>query len=109
MTRNLNETQIRAVKNNSNETVYSILALICIAHLINDLIQGIIPSIYPLLKQNYGFSFSQIGLITFAFQFTASILQPIVGYYTDKFPKPYSQVYGICCTHFSDRNLNDLR
>ncbi|MBF2709814.1 MFS transporter [Flavobacterium soyangense] len=98
MTRNLNETRIRAVKKHGNETVYSILALICIAHLINDLIQGIIPSIYPLLKQNYGFSFSQIGLITFAFQFTASILQPIVGYYTDKYPKPYSQVYGMLFT-----------
>lgn len=98
MTTNLNKTQIRAEKKHSDDTVYSILILICLAHLINDLIQGIIPSIYPLLKQNYGFSFSQIGLITFAFQFTASILQPIVGYYTDRFPKPYSQVYGMLFT-----------
>ncbi|MFV8341233.1 MFS transporter [Flavobacterium sp. XS2P39] len=98
MTRNLNENQIRAAKPNTNETLYPILILICFAHLINDLIQGIIPSIYPLLRQNYGLSFSQIGLITFAFQFTASILQPFVGYYTDKFPKPYSQVYGMFFT-----------
>lgn len=96
MTGNLNENRIRAV--NNNETLYPILILICFAHLINDLIQGIIPSIYPLLRQNYGLSFSQIGLITFAFQFTASILQPFVGYYTDKFPKPYSQVYGMAFT-----------
>jgi FSR family fosmidomycin resistance protein-like MFS transporter len=98
MTRNQKESQFRSIKNNGNETVYSILILICFAHLINDLIQGIIPSIYPLLRKNYGLSFSQIGLITFAFQFTASILQPCVGYYTDKFPKPHSQVIGMLFT-----------
>lgn len=98
MTKNLVAEQIRIVKQNNNETVYSVLFLICFAHLINDLIQGIIPSIYPMLKQNYGLSFSQIGLITFTFQLTASILQPFVGYYTDKFPMPYSQVYGMLFT-----------
>ncbi|MGG7034647.1 MAG: MFS transporter, partial [Flavobacterium sp.] len=76
-------------------TVYSILFSISFAHLINDLIQAVIPSIYPILKQNYHLSFSQIGLITFAFQLTASIFQPFVGYYTDKFPKPFSQIYGM--------------
>jgi len=77
------------------KTVFSILFAISFAHLLNDLIQAIIPSIYPILKQNYGLTFSQIGLITFAFQFSASILQPFVGYYTDKYPKPFSQVYGM--------------
>ena len=84
---------------NSNElvqkTIFSILFSVSFAHLLNDLIQSIIPSVYPILKQNYGLTFTQIGLITFSFQLTASIFQPFVGYYTDKFPKPFSQVYGM--------------
>jgi FSR family fosmidomycin resistance protein-like MFS transporter len=89
----LNDT----VKKNdlAQKTVYSILFSISFAHLLNDLIQAIIPSIYPILKQNYNLSFSQIGLITFAFQLTASLFQPFVGYYTDKYPKPFSQIYGM--------------
>ena len=75
--------------------VFSILFSISFAHLLNDLIQAIIPSVYPILKQNYHLSFSQIGLITFAFQLTASIFQPFGGYYTDKYPKPFSQIYGM--------------
>jgi FSR family fosmidomycin resistance protein-like MFS transporter len=78
-----------------NKTVYSILFSISFAHLLNDLIQAVIPSVYPILKQNYNLTFSQIGLITFAFQLTASIFQPFVGYYTDKHPKPFSQIYGM--------------
>jgi len=79
----------------AQKTVYTILFSISFAHLLNDLIQAIIPSIYPILKQNYNLSFSQIGLITFAFQLTASLFQPFVGYYTDKYPKPFSQIYGM--------------
>jgi FSR family fosmidomycin resistance protein-like MFS transporter len=79
----------------AHKIIFSILFSISFAHLLNDLIQAIIPSVYPILKQNYGLTFSQIGLITFAFQFSASILQPFVGYYTDKYPKPFSQVYGM--------------
>lgn len=75
--------------------VFSILISIGIAHLMNDLLQGILPAMYPILRQNYKLSFFQIGMITFSFQFTASILQPIVGYYSDKYPKPFSQVYGL--------------
>ncbi|WP_428741076.1 MFS transporter [Tenacibaculum sp.] len=79
----------------NSKTVFSILYFISFSHLINDLIQGVIPSVYPILKQKYGLTFVQIGLITFAFQFSASILQPIIGYYTDKKPKVYSQIYGL--------------
>jgi len=82
-------------KDLAQKTVYSILFSISFAHLLNDLIQAVIPSIYPILKQNYNLSFSQIGLITFAFQLTASLFQPFVGYYTDKYPKPFSQIYGM--------------
>ncbi len=84
-----------AEKNVLHKTIYSILFSISFAHLLNDLIQAIIPSVYPILKQDYNLSFSQIGLITFAFQLSASLLQPFVGYYTDKYPKPFSQVYGM--------------
>lgn len=78
-----------------SKTIFSVLFAISFAHLLNDMIQAIIPSVYPILKENYNLSFTQIGLITFAFQFSASILQPFVGYYTDKHPKPFSQVYGM--------------
>lgn len=90
-------TIVKETKNTEviQKTVYSILFAISFAHLLNDLIQAIIPSVYPILKEKYKLSFSQIGLITFAFQFSASIFQPLVGYYTDKHPKPFSQVYGM--------------
>lgn len=81
--------------NTSQKTIFSILFAISFAHLLNDLIQALITPIYPILKESYGLTFGQIGLITFAFQFTASIFQPFVGYYTDKYPKPFSQVYGM--------------
>jgi FSR family fosmidomycin resistance protein-like MFS transporter len=82
-------------KNLGQKTMYSILFAISFAHLLNDLIQATIPSIYPMMKDKYELTFSQIGLITFAFQFSASIFQPLIGYYTDKHPKPFSQVYGM--------------
>ncbi len=87
--------KITTSNDSGQKMVFSILFFISFAHLLNDLIQAVIPSVYPILKQNYHLSFSQIGLITFAFQLTASILQPFVGYYTDKYPKPFSQVYGM--------------
>jgi len=77
------------------KTFFTILFSISFAHLLNDLIQAIVPSVYPILKKNYHLSFSQIGLITFSFQLTASIFQPFVGFYTDKHPKPFSQIYGM--------------
>lgn len=93
----MQETEIinANTKDLTQKIVFSILFSISFAHLLNDLIQAIIPSVYPILKQNYHLSFSQIGLITFAFQLTASIFQPFVGYYTDKHPKPFSQIYGM--------------
>lgn len=80
------------------KTVYPILFAVAFAHLINDLLQIIIPSIYPLLKENFNLSFTQIGFITFAYQLTASLLQPIVGARTDKKPMPYSLVIAMCFT-----------
>lgn len=80
---------------NSNKTVYSVLFAVGIAHLLNDSIQSVIPAIYPILKDNYALSFTQIGVITLVFQLTASILQPFVGIYTDKKPRPMSLVVGM--------------
>ncbi len=79
-------------------TVYSILFSISFSHLLNDTIQSLIPSIYPLLKNSFALNFAQIGLIQFTFQMTASILQPLVGIYTDKKPKPFSLAIGMCIT-----------
>jgi FSR family fosmidomycin resistance protein-like MFS transporter len=85
---------------NADKTSYSILLAICFAHLINDLLQSILPSIYPIIQKDYSLSFSQIGMITFTFQITASLLQPFVGFYTDKKPQPYSFVFGMIFTLF---------
>ncbi|SDE57575.1 MFS transporter, FSR family, fosmidomycin resistance protein [Mucilaginibacter pineti] len=79
----------------AQQTVFSILFTISFSHLINDMLQAVIPSIYPILKTKYNLSFSQIGLITFTYQITASLLQPFVGFYTDKKPRPYSLVVGM--------------
>lgn len=77
------------------KTVYSILFTISFAHLLNDMMQSVIPAIYPLMKENFNFSFTQIGMITFTFQLTASLLQPFVGFYTDRKPRPYSLAIGM--------------
>jgi FSR family fosmidomycin resistance protein-like MFS transporter len=74
---------------------FPILAAISFSHLLNDLIQSLLPAIYPLLKQTYRLDFGQIGLITLTFQCTASLLQPLVGYFTDKQPRPFSLVIGM--------------
>jgi FSR family fosmidomycin resistance protein-like MFS transporter len=75
-----------------------VLISISFCHFLNDLIQSLLPAIYPILKESYHLTFTQIGLITLAFQFTASILQPIVGLYTDKRPRPFSLALGMTFT-----------
>jgi MFS transporter, FSR family, fosmidomycin resistance protein len=82
----------------SQGAVFAILYAISFSHLLNDTIQALIPSIYPLLKSAHGFTFTQLGLITFAFQCTASLLQPLVGYVTDRRPMPYSLAIGMGMT-----------
>lgn len=74
----------------AGKTVYAILFAVSFSHLLNDLLQSTIPAIYPMLKDKYRLSFAEIGMITFTFQLTASILQPFVGFYTDRRPRPYS-------------------
>lgn len=79
-------------------TVYSMLVICGISHFLNDMIQSFIPSIYPILKANFDFSFAQIGIITLVFQMTSSILQPFTGLYADRHPRPYALSVGMCFT-----------
>lgn len=79
-------------------TTWSILAVISVCHLLNDMMQSLLPAIYPILKSNYGLSFGQIGFLTLTFQLTASLLQPTIGLYTDKYPRPYSLAIGMAFT-----------
>lgn len=79
----------------AQKTVFPILFTISFAHLLNDMMQSVIPAVYPLIKDNYQLTFTQIGLITLTFQLTASLLQPFVGFYTDKTPRPYSLAIGM--------------
>jgi FSR family fosmidomycin resistance protein-like MFS transporter len=81
----------------SSPLVMRIIGAVALAHLLNDLIQSILPSIYPMLKATYGLSFTQVGLITLTFQVTASLLQPWVGYYTDRHPNPLVLPVGSLC------------
>lgn len=75
-----------------------ILVAIGASHMINDSLQALLPSIYPVLKGSFGLTFTQIGIITLTYQLTASILQPLVGRYTDRHPKPYSLAFGMAVT-----------
>ena len=79
-------------------TVYSMLIICSISHFLNDMIQSIIPSIYPIVKDKFDFSFAQIGIITLVFQMKSSILQPFTGLYADKHPRPYALSIGMCFT-----------
>jgi FSR family fosmidomycin resistance protein-like MFS transporter len=79
-------------------TALRVLAAVSFCHFLNDLIQAMLPAIYPLLKASYALDFAQIGLITLVFQLTASLLQPVVGTYTDRNPLPYSLAIGMGCT-----------
>ncbi len=76
-------------------TVFPILIAISLSHLLNDSLQSLIPAIYPLVKDSFSLSFSQIGLITFTFQLTASLFQPVVGAFTDRRPQPFSLAMGM--------------
>lgn len=82
----------------NNRLVVSVLVMVSVAHLLNDLLQSVIPSVYPLLKESFGLSFLQIGAITLVNNITSSIMQPVVGYYSDKHPHPFLLALGMGCT-----------
>ncbi|MDE1487851.1 MFS transporter [Xenorhabdus bovienii] len=79
----------------THQTVFSILGAISLSHLLNDMIQSLILAIYPLLQSEFTLSFIQVGMITLVYQVTASLLQPLIGLYTDKHPQPYSLPIGM--------------
>ena len=79
----------------ANNTTFAVILSLSFCHLLNDMMQSLVPALYPILKDNYALSFGQVGLITLAFQCTASMLQPLVGLYTDKKPQPYSLMVGM--------------
>jgi FSR family fosmidomycin resistance protein-like MFS transporter len=82
----------------ARQAALAILVALSCSHMLNDTIQALIPSIYPLLKISLGLNFTQVGLITFTFQMTGSVFQPVIGLYTDRRPKPYSLALGMTMT-----------
>jgi FSR family fosmidomycin resistance protein-like MFS transporter len=92
------ETRSTAAASAAQGTAVAVLAAISICHMLNDVIQSLIVALYPMIKQSLALDFRQIGLITFTFTFTASLLQPLVGFVTDRYPTPYSLVLGMGCS-----------
>src|SRR6478736_181935 len=84
-----------AEKHSAEQTVFSIIMAVSFCHLLNDTMQSLIPALYPMIKDGYGLDFTQIGLLGLVFQVTASLLQPLIGIYTDKRPLPYSLSIGM--------------
>jgi len=82
----------------TDKTVLAVLAAISVSHLLNDMMQSLLPALYPMLKSSYQLSFGQIGFLSFTFQITASLLQPVIGAYTDRKPRPYSLTTGMAST-----------
>jgi FSR family fosmidomycin resistance protein-like MFS transporter len=91
----VNASTASTTTQNAATTAFSVLAAISFCHMLNDMMQSLLPAIYPILKDNHGLTFGQIGLLTFTFQVTASLLQPAIGYFTDKHPQPYSLSVGM--------------
>ncbi len=89
---------VSSASEDAQRTVFRVLGAISFSHFLNDMIQSLILAIYPLLKGTFQLNFAQIGLITLTYQSTASLLQPMVGLYTDRHPKPYSLAFGMGCT-----------
>ncbi len=87
--------QAEAPKHVAEKLVFSILFAAAFCHFLNDMVQSLIPAIYPLLKASFHLDFSQIGLITLTYQITASLLQPLIGHFNDRHPRPYSLAIGM--------------
>ncbi|NMO96727.1 MFS transporter [Paenibacillus lemnae] len=91
-------SSLPAERGTGQDTVYRILLAISFVHLFNDSIQSVIPAIFPILKDNLMLTFTQIGWISFAINFTSSIIQPVIGYAADRKPRPMLLPIGMCCT-----------
>jgi FSR family fosmidomycin resistance protein-like MFS transporter len=91
----LNQSATAVSAATAGRTAVSILVAISFCHLLNDMMQSLLPALYPMLKSSYHLTFGQVGLLTFTFQFTASLLQPLVGAMADRSPRPYSLAVGM--------------
>jgi FSR family fosmidomycin resistance protein-like MFS transporter len=91
-------TQTETLVEVGPKVVYKVLAAISVCHLLNDMMSSLLPAIYPLLKSSFNLNFAQVGLITLTYQTTASLLQPMIGFYTDKRPRPFSLPVGMGAT-----------
>jgi FSR family fosmidomycin resistance protein-like MFS transporter len=98
LSQELGSEEAGTTRETAQGTVLGILIALSFSHLLNDTLQSLIPAIYPLLQSSFSLSYAQIGLITLTNQLTASILQPFVGFYTDRFPKPFSLAAGMAST-----------
>jgi MFS transporter, FSR family, fosmidomycin resistance protein len=96
--RNLAATQTETLVEIGHKVFYKVLFAISACHLINDMMSSLLPSVYPMLKSNFNLDFAQVGLITLTYQTTASLLQPMVGFYTDRRPTPFSLPVGMGAT-----------
>jgi FSR family fosmidomycin resistance protein-like MFS transporter len=94
-TPDMTDTSLPSQRSSAEITAFGIIFAVSFCHLLNDMMQSMLSAIYPMLKTNYGLDFKQIGLLTLTFQVTASLLQPVVGTYTDKRPMPYSLPVGM--------------
>jgi len=94
----MTDTTAGQARPRATETAFTIIFAVSFCHLLNDMMQSLLTATYPLLKTNYGLDFGQIGILTLTFQVTASLLQPLVGLYTDKRPLPYSLPIGMGST-----------
>ncbi len=95
MQKSVGEKTVQTATNAAPAVALPVLLALSVGHLLNDMMQSLVPAIYPIIKAAYGLDFGQIGIITFTFQLTACLLQPLVGHYTDKQPRPYSMVVGM--------------
>lgn len=94
----MGEPTAAATQQETGHTAFAVLCAISFCHLLNDMMQSLLPAIYPMLKTSFALNFVQVGLISFTYQVTASLLQPLVGSYTDRRPKPYSLAVGMTFT-----------
>ncbi|MCT7378026.1 MFS transporter [Chelativorans salis] len=94
----MTDTPAATARSSAETTTFVVIAAVSVCHLINDVMQSLLAAIYPMLKQDYGLDFWQIGLLTMTFQGTASLLQPMIGLYADKRPLPYSLPVGMGAT-----------
>jgi FSR family fosmidomycin resistance protein-like MFS transporter len=91
-------TPLASKPSRADATAFRVLGAISFCHFLNDTMQSLLLAVYPLFKAQFQLSFAQVGLVTLAYQFTASLLQPMIGYYTDRRPQPYSLAAGMGCT-----------